>query len=216
MWCSSWRDCLISSFYIKPQLSNYRIIPRHDCLISSFYIKPQPYQCHPIASHNCLISSFYIKPQHTTETPCECHDCLISSFYIKPQPSLLKKEVTLIVLYRLSTSNHNLAGITKATEELSYIAFLHQTTTIVWLMFLTYNCLISPFYIKPQLDGHNAYQMLDCLISPFYIKPQLSTRIRKNKKYCLISPFYIKPQLHKRKCSQLLIVLYRLSTSNHN
>ena len=39
--CACWMCCLISSFYIKPQLQIIIQIYIFSCLISSFYIKPQ-------------------------------------------------------------------------------------------------------------------------------------------------------------------------------
>ena len=101
---------------------------------------------------------------------------------------------TAIVLYRLSTSNHN--SITSASNrfKLSYIVFLHQTTT--------------------YRHTHNDRE--DCLISSFYIKPQHADGGRGSEDYCLISSFYIKPQLCAVLHTFWRIVLYRLSTSNHN
>ena len=55
--------------------------------------------------------------------------CLILSFYIKPQPSAALSADHLIVLYCLSTSNHNYFLVYCAIVGLSYIVFLHQTTT---------------------------------------------------------------------------------------
>ena len=55
---------------------------------------------------------------------------LISSFYIKPQPRSCYGSKRLIVLYRLSTSNHNYAFSLPKQSSLSYIVFLHQTTTV--------------------------------------------------------------------------------------
>ena len=119
----------------------------------------------------------YIVFLHQTTTGHEglplLYDCLISSFYIKPQPSLIAFSVHHIVLYRLSTSNHNSQSSCSSVKSLSYIVFLHQTTTahqhrdrirrLSYIVFLhqtttvrsysrirTY-CLISSFYIKPQL-----------------------------------------------------------------
>ena len=79
----------------------------------------------------------------------------------------------LIILYRLSTSNHNWTYLSMysvllsyivflhqtttpvrssaQSPQLSYIVFLHQTTTIGWIARCIENCLISSFYIKPQL-----------------------------------------------------------------
>ena len=55
---------------------------------------------------------------------------------------------------------------------LSYIVFLHQTTTKVTIFSRLHNCLISSFYIKPQLYEQWIAQGWHCLISSFYIKPQ--------------------------------------------
>ena len=78
---------------------------------------------------HCLISSFYIKPQRTTVRTFFGENCLISSFYIKPQHRIEHTETLHIVLYRLSTSNHNSLRSVLQAVWLSYIVFLHQTTT---------------------------------------------------------------------------------------
>ena len=101
-----------------------------NCLISSFYIKPQHLGCWGGGGIYCLISSFYIKPQLTARWCLSSLDCLISSFYIKPQPAILTSRPSSIVLYRLSTSNHNTGVCVSSSTGLSYIVFLHQTTTI--------------------------------------------------------------------------------------
>ena len=319
------RNCLISSFYIKPQQEARWAVNRFNCLISSFYIKPQPptnarifsrivlYRLStsnhnlpyfPIfpqvivlyrlstSNHNvltglpvpnqlsyivflhqtttqiqlrlllkhCLISSFYIKPQPIWWLKAASSDCLISSFYIKPQLHILLFLCHIIVLYRLSTSNHNNFSVIDSAATivlyrlstsnhnrrnampvmpwLSYIVFLHQTTTsgimvlgcaiLSYIVFLhqtttsspaghhTTDCLISSFYIKPQQWCRQRWCPRYCLISSFYIKPQLLNVTNIDIKNCLISSFYIKPQ-HSLGCFFLwFIVLYRLSTSNHN
>ena len=62
-----------------------------------------------ISPENCLISSFYyIKPQRFGRCIYHWQHCLISSFYIKPQLKVEHIKSLVIVLYRLSTSNHNL------------------------------------------------------------------------------------------------------------
>ena len=165
-------DCLISSFYIKPQPATLVSRALLYCLISSFYIKPQLIKQLAQTVVYCLISSFYIKPQHFHVLFYFDNDCLISSFYIKPQPVIVQQSRNVIVLYRLSTSNHNSATSDLAslsivlyrlstsnhnwlisnliTLLLSYIVFLHQTTTGAWHRLYKFHCLISSFYIKPQ------------------------------------------------------------------
>ena len=208
------------------------------CLISSFYIKPQHLQhSYPRAVH-CLISSFYIKPQLTFEGGFVVIIVLYrlsTSNHNYPENQLPVINIVLyrlstsnhnysynfdylngIVLYRLSTSNHNLTVLWNFSSILSYIVFLHQTTTWVSLWLDLYNCLISSFYIKPQhADGGRGSEDY-CLISSFYIKPQHTRRPCWTLSHCLISSFYIKPQLCAVLHTFWRIVLYRLSTSNHN
>ena len=206
------------------------------------------------------ISSFYIKPQLDGWFRCLHRDCLISSFYIKPQRWRWSVRRAWIVLYRLSTSNHNRGEGYRQLHELSYIVFLHQTTTWCSAIASISDCLISSFYIKPQPFRGSSPRAADCLISSFYIKPQRPLINASASENCLISSFYIKPQQpakwHKIKINCLissfyikpqrrykngieavhclissfyikpqhvlahvvlcLIVLYRLSTSNHN
>ena len=99
---------------------------------------------------------------------------------------------------------------------LSYISFLHQTTTMSCMSWLVMHCLISLFYIKPQLLDKDTRMENNCLISLFYIKPQLVFVSLYNVIHCLISLFYIKPQLIARVIFDPHIVLYLFSTSNHN
>ena len=57
----------------------------------------------------------------------------------------------LIILYRLSTSNHNWTYLSMYSVLLSYIVFLHQTTTLSRPLPPLKDCFISSFYFKPQL-----------------------------------------------------------------
>ena len=100
------------------------------CHISFFYIKPQPHGLWLALRSGCLISLFYIKPQHMLILKIKQCCCLISLFYIKPQPWLQLPNIASVVLYRYSTSNHNLTWLPPSLIWLSYIVILHQTTTI--------------------------------------------------------------------------------------
>ena len=230
--------CLISSFYIKPQQRHIGVVNILHCLISSFYIKPQ-LECEPeLRLGHCLISSFYIKPQLGRggflcplivlyRLSTSNHNCIMLHYdledivlyrlstsnhnfmYASGDTYIIvlyrlstsnhnrfaqRRTLHLIVLYRLSTSNHNflygdaqrlnivlyrlstsnhnllLFGVD--VQQLSYIVFLHQTTTVACDRHRPNNCLISSFYIKPQLRCCCNLCTPDCLISSFYIKPQ--------------------------------------------
>ena len=103
---------------------------------------------------------FYILFLHQTTTECltlvQLRSCFISCFYIKPQHANFALQVycvvlylvstsnhnlvrvashnTTVVLYLVSTSNHNLQELNPVIFQLFYILFLHQTTTCVVYM----------------------------------------------------------------------------------
>ena len=99
---------------------------------------------------------------------------------------------------------------------MSYISFLHQTTTI------------TPAFIAPSLLSYISFLhqtttwWLFCyfciVLSYISFLHQTTTRnnLRKNDLHCLISLFYIKPQPWTYLMTYKLIVLYLFSTSNHN
>ena len=298
------RCCIISSFYIKPQLSNGKLSIKLSCIISSFYIKPQPPCNNSITLFCCIISSFYIKPQRIVEYRWILLCCIISSFYIKPQPIRSAFALDKVVLYLHSTSNHNysfnfllMVSVVLYLHSTSnhnkwsqfaehyllyYIFILHQTTTGTFSLKAQLCCIISSFYIKPQpfhrlyksvfvvlylhstsnhnlvvvcplhvlvvlylhsTSNHNLVVVcplhvlvvlylhstsnhnwpvlmmacaLSCIISSFYIKPQLKSLLPQEVQCCIISSFYIKPQLQFLIDQANNVVLYLHSTSNHN
>ncbi len=100
----------------------------------------------------------------------------------------------LVVLYLSSTSNHNNLSELRLSLRLCYIFLLHQTTTLAFSKAACRSCVISFFYIKPQLHKDHLQKWFSCVISFFYIKPQ--------------------PSRINRFLSS--VVLYLSSTSNHN
>ena len=155
------------------------------CLISLFYIKPQPSSLLGFAMLNCLISLFYIKPQLSWSAVSQCSIVLylfstsnhntLCSHHSKPE----------IVLYLFSTSNHNILMGWPIATRLSYISFLHQTTTIenehIQQRGLSYISFLHQTTTVARFDGLLAY----CLISLFYIKPQRIFRILLINKHLL-------------------------------
>ena len=99
-----------------------------------------------------------------------------------------------VVSYRNSTSNHNRSCGNVVRGKLYLIEILHQTTTMAHISGIMESCILSKFYIKPQLDASTMKTMLRCILSKFYIKPQ---------------PL---PQPYTKST----VVSYRNSTSNHN
>ena len=141
----------------------------------------------------------YILLLHQTTTLilifAEPYSCVISFFYIKPQLDEVAKRCRSVVLYPSSTSNHNKKLATLSRVWLCYILLLHQTTTFFMLSSFLISCVISFFYIKPQLPPHSSNNQTCCVISFFYIKPQRGRYFTYTRSSCVISFFYIKPQL---------------------
>ena len=77
-------------------------------------------------------------------------------------------------------------------------------------------CILSKFYIKPQLRMLLGSDVAGCILSKFYIKPQLIQSFVDAGERCILSKFYIKPQLVPPPGWRSPVVSYRNSTSNHN
>ena len=100
----------------------------------------------------------------------------------------------VVVSYRNSTSNHNISAGGSSNNSLYLIEILHQTTTLGSSTLGCRCCILSKFYIKPQLIQTRLFSRVRCILSKFYIKPQRSSYW--SYRYCVVS--------------------YRNSTSNHN
>ena len=186
----------------------------------------------------CILSKFYIKPQHRFENILAASSCILSKFYIKPQlrRGILSafKVVSYrnstsnhngvnatmsggsVVSYRNSTSNHNSQVIPWLSLKLYLIEILHQTTTLGFGQSISFSCILSKFYIKPQPAIANAAAAAGCILSKFYIKPQHTT---KNNMDLYVVSYRNSTSNHNcpnLKWSTTSVVSYRNSTSNHN
>ena len=96
------------------------------------------------------------------------------------------------------------------------IEILHQTTTFLALSVNFLGCILSKFYIKPQLECEVKPWSSSCILSKFYIKPQhitpdyLSYRVVSYRN-STSNHNYVHRSFLERK-----VVSYRNSTSNHN
>ena len=123
---------------------------RSSCILSKFYIKPQLRENASEGRRSCILSKFYIKPQHIRNARLVAFGCILSKFYIKPQLSAFRVHHVRVVSYRNSTSNHNNLYRWLDETELYLIEILHQTTTISTDGSTRQSCILSKFYIKPQ------------------------------------------------------------------
>ena len=142
--------------------------------------------------------------------------CILSKFYIKPQLTRIRPYSAIVVSYRNSTSNHNLARQQVVDEVLYLIEILHQTTTLkrgpfkavgLYLIEILHqtttkrvaNSLDRALYLIEILHQTTTLERLKlsrkgCILSKFYIKPQPSTVSNGTGSSCILSKFYIKPQ----------------------
>ena len=123
------RCCILSKFYIKPQLLRVRGAATTSCILSKFYIKPQQFSRQVVQDHGCILSKFYIKPQLIPPPGSIWICCILSKFYIKPQLFGGAPNGCCVVSYRNSTSNHNFLVAHPMAVVLYLIEILHQTTT---------------------------------------------------------------------------------------
>ncbi len=108
----------------------YTIYFTFRCILSKFYIKPQLVLEALLLPPCCILSKFYIKPQLMMTTREGSMRCILSKFYIKPQRVHTSFENGLVVSYRNSTSNHNIENGEDTLTALYLIEILHQTTTL--------------------------------------------------------------------------------------
>ena len=146
----------------------------------------------------CILSKFYIKPQQYGKRFARGVGCILSKFYIKPQLLQAAAASATVVSYRNSTSNHNVRRPRSWTGTLYLIEILHQTTTLLTFFMIIWCCILSKFYIKPQLMVLAFSLFLGCILSKFYIKPQPNSCLFVTLTCCILSKFYIKPQQEAR------------------
>ena len=208
--------CILSKFYIKPQhepLASH--IPRC-CILSKFYIKPQLRCILGYTALGCILSKFYIKPQQLREAHWELFRCILSKFYIKPQHLSQMIGPSSVVSYRNSTSNHNKNNGATAIKMLYLIEILHQTTTDSESdTYAGRLYLIEILHQTTTLISVSSFST-SCILSKFYIKPQLPVALLR---YVVVVSYRNSTSNHNSGTTtpnSALVVSYRNSTSNHN
>ena len=143
------------------------------CILSKFYIKPQQYRTRgempPVVSYRNSTSNHNKPPGAIGEPPVVSYRNSTSNHNWRYDYCLQG----WVVSYRNSTSNHNIANTPIACFLLYLIEILHQTTTVradgrrhdgLYLIEIlhqtttagsairkSWSCILSKFYIKPQL-----------------------------------------------------------------
>ena len=188
------RRCILSKFYIKPQLARIRSYSAIRCILSKFYIKPQRDALK--SAGNAVVSYRNSTSNHN------------------PVASLDTKFT--VVSYRNSTSNHNKMSSRPPLRKLYLIEILHQTTTGTYVKsFYTVLYLIEILH-QTTTSIVAAFSAFCCILSKFYIKPQQ----RSDRLICLEVVSYRNSTSNHNNPRYLPnrknVVSYRNSTSNHN
>ena len=186
--------CILSKFYIKPQLRRPYGYATVGCILSKFYIKPQLQNVTTLANrvvsyrnstsnHNSArrsrpaASLYLIEILHQTTTDGRAFAQQTQLYLIEILHQTTTKEVreeSREVLYLIEilhqTTTSSASDLIRV--ELYLIEILHQTTTSPLVANLFSRCILSKFYIKPQRLHQHSYSAGSCILSKFYIKPQ--------------------------------------------
>ena len=118
--------CILSKFYIKPQLVLEALLLPPCCILSKFYIKPQLMMPFQNLVYGCILLKFYIK--HNVFIPSE-NGLVVSKGYIKPQPLTINPAFVAFILSKFYIKPQIENGEDTLTA-LYLIEILHQTTTL--------------------------------------------------------------------------------------
>ena len=188
------RCCILSKFYIKPQLRDSLRYSDFRCILSKFYIKPQPLDSAVSRRESCILSKFYIKPQQLFALIKIRRCCILSKFYIKPQHQPQTSDIPRVVSYRNSTSNHN-----KASDALFcvFVVSYRNSTSNHNKARRTINILEVVSYRNSTSNHNNAVPLYSYwvlyLIEILHQTTTMFSTIRFVLR-CILSKFYIKPQ----------------------
>ena len=209
-------SCILSKFYIKPQrrdrgreieaVVSYRnSTSNHNGSVDVLPGRPVVSYRNSTSNHNEgydeMKELYVVSYRNSTSNHNDYYDCSVKRGVVSYRNSTSNhneqrhsQQDNRVVSYRNSTSNHNRSCGNVVRGKLYLIEILHQTTTMAHISGIMESCILSKFYIKPQLDASTMKTMLRCILSKFYIKPQ---------------PL---PQPYTKST----VVSYRNSTSNHN
>ena len=209
-------SCILSKFYIKPQLAAVSPWAENGCILSKFYIKPQLIRIF-------IVKLFVVSYRNSTSNHNEANNTLFRVFVVSYRNSTSNHNAEPIIFnlahvvsYRNSTSNHNSGVGVNATMSLYLIEILHQTTTPVTAI----RSLLKLYLIEILHQTTTIISTLSITISLYLIEILHQTTTQgwtvRNASCCILSKFYIKPQRWFRFNDWRQVVSYRNSTSNHN
>ena len=122
------------------------------CILSKFYIKPQPSA--RVRELLKVVSYRNSTSNHNNRSSHNIGQLVVSYRNSTSNHNYNRAAVKngRVVSYRNSTSNHNSTSKRLSQLRLYLIEILHQTTTRHARLFELSSCILSKFYIKPQLS----------------------------------------------------------------
>ena len=208
--------CILSKFYIKPQQLREAHWELFRCILSKFYIKPQRTRRPKCSQSCCILSKFYIKPQHLSQMIGPSSVVSYRNSTSNHNRIRLRFSERIVVSYRNSTSNHNKNNGATAIKMLYLIEILHQTTTDSESdTYAGRLYLIEILHQTTTLISVSSFST-SCILSKFYIKPQLPVALLR---YVVVVSYRNSTSNHNSGTTtpnSALVVSYRNSTSNHN
>ena len=186
------------------------------CILSKFYIKPQPgswgYRVFAVVSYRNSTSNHNYRATATDSGNVVSYRNSTSN-HNGTDRGLGPEELYLIeILHQTTTA----AWCARTRSKLYLIEILHQTTTLGFNSSTRKSLYLIEILHQTTTHCRETLILIRCILSKFYIKPQLA-RIRSYSAIrCILSKFYIKPQRTARASAAPSVVSYRNSTSNHN
>ena len=143
--------CILSKFYIKPQPLNWDsevdVVVSYRNSTSNHNFKPSLKRQWKVVSYRNSTSNHNPpRMRHQSSGVVSYRNSTSNHNY-----KTIYVPTYCVVSYRNSTSNHNGQAIIPHFERLYLIEILHQTTTARYYLRELLCCILSKFYIKPQL-----------------------------------------------------------------
>ena len=164
--------CILSKFYIKPQ---HMVDECREIIVVSYRNSTSNHNnFSPLSKSEGVVSYRNSTSNHNYLALIACKASVVSyrNSTSNHNNIPIPKSTPQVVSYRNSTSNHNSLARWYLSVALYLIEILHQTTTVAGKYTPLVSCILSKFYIKPQLPPSVARMPLCCILSKFYIKPQ--------------------------------------------
>ena len=208
--------CILSKFYIKPQLrgmcSSMPTVVSYRNSTSNHNYSSHVTAMRSVVSYRNSTSNHNFMVDYTDPDALYLIEILHQTTTL-PAPPMPEEPLYLIEILH-QTTTRCCAGASSST--LYLIEILHQTTTESPVFIFFKGCILSKFYIKPQLSKLSVNCLHCCILSKFYIKPQLGEQLRDFGSVVSYRNSTSNHNYFLNRLNVAMVVSYRNSTSNHN